>query len=224
MTVEMPLYLKQLEPLPSALDIMRFFYKRNNQPADTVDVCEGLGISERRFSKAIRRLITNNYLQMLSNYTYELTRKGMQAARELAEYDANAPADTGIPDGKTARQLVIALPRLVVARQANPLHLGFAPASSSFTTADVIVRCTALHAAVSATDTMLKLGSSSYAHSLTLTPEAYTQIRLRVQVFQLSEFGDDLLNCGGMHVDVDVVRDGGKHPLVAYETRVLFNA
>lgn len=221
MIVEMPLYLKQLEPLPSALDIMRFFHRRNNQPADTVDVCEGLGISERRFSKAIRRLITNNYLQMLSDYTYELTRKGLQAAEELAEYDANAPEDRGIPEGKIARQFAIALPRTVLAKKPTTLHFGFAATSAQFSQADVIVRCNAIHADLGATDTMLKLTNSSYTNTLTLTPQAYSQIRLRVSVFQLSEHGDDLMNCGGMYVDIDVATDGS-YPLVAYEGRMLF--
>ena len=51
------------------------------------------GLSERGFGKHIRRLVTAGYVVMDGNQIYRLTTKGGEVADELAEYDANAPAD-----------------------------------------------------------------------------------------------------------------------------------
>lgn len=224
MSAELPMYLKQLEALPSALDIIRLVGKHPQRAADMDDICDALGISERRFSKAIRRLVTNGYLQMRSDYSYELGRKGAQAVLDLAEYDQNAPAERKLGAGKLMRDLYIAMPRRLQADITTDVIVGFAGARGFDTPMDVILRFDALHASVSTQDEMLKLGNRPYRHTLTLTPKLYTQARLRVQVFQLSLDGEDLTDCGGMFVDVDVTTGTSDTRLVAYQTAIEFTA
>lgn len=224
MAVEMPMHLIQLEALPSALDILRYLYQLPSHTADMDDICAHLGISERRFNKAIRRLVTIGYLQMKSDYNYELVRKGMNVAEELAEYDRNAPADSRLKAGKINRLVMVALPRQVTAQESTTVFFGFPPSEGFNVPADVIVRFEAFHAQLSTSDEMLKLGDDAVSQTFTLTPELFDQVRLKVRVFQLSEDGSDLTDCGGMFVDVDVVLKDADSRLVAYSTPLAFNA
>ena len=93
MAATLPLYLQQLEPLPGALDIIR--YLNRSGVSDGITVADDLGLSDRSFDKAKRRLVTNGYIAARSDGIMELTQKGNNAARELAAYDASAPADSG---------------------------------------------------------------------------------------------------------------------------------
>jgi hypothetical protein len=51
-----------------------------------------------------------------------------------------------------------------------------------------------------------------------ITPENYNQIRLKMQVFQLSPDGEDISDCGGLYIDVNVQASGPADNLVAYST------
>jgi hypothetical protein len=225
MVAELPLHLKQLEALPSALDILRYLATAPDNAAYSDTIADDLNISETRCGKALRRLVTNQYVVMRSDRVYELGRKGAVAAQELAEYDATAPKG-GLPAGKLPRELVVALPRQLVSGQATDVLVGFAPyyGDGFNTPTDVIVRFDALYATLSSRDEMLKLDNGAYRQTLTITPQAHDQLRLKVQVFQLSEDGEDLTDCGGMYVDVDVVTQAHINPQIAYNTMILFTA
>jgi hypothetical protein len=225
MAVELPMHLKQLEPLPSALDIIRYLAKHPEGAAYPEEICDDLEISERRFSKAMRRLVTNNYMQMRGDSRYELGRKGVTSAEELAEYDAQAPSDGGAGAGKVSREMVIALPRQLVAGETSSVHIGFEPLSEGFSSpADVILRFEVLNGSLNNRDEMLKLGASAYKQTVELTPSFYDQVRFKVQVFQLSEDGEDLSDCGGLYVDVDVVPANPVQTLTAYNGSIVFKS
>lgn len=222
---ELPLHLRKLEPLKGALDIIRFLNTRGEKTGSVDDIIDGVGISERSFGKAMRRLVTTGYAQMRSDFVYQLTERGVSAAQELADFDAAGPAADDIGPDKIARQLVIALPRTVVAGKATPMLIGL-PADSEQRfepPADMVLRVSAIYAEIGGIDSEIsKLDNQIFRQEWTLTPEAYDQCRIKIQVFQLSAGGDDLNNCGGMYVDVNVTADaeGG---MVAYATDLQFD-
>ncbi len=225
MAVELPMHLKQLEPLGSALDIIRYLAKHPEGAAWTEEICDDLDISERRFSKAMRRLVTNNYMQMRGDSRYELGRKGVSSAEELAEYDAQAPLGNNTETGKVSRDIVVAMPRQLVAGQPTDVTIGFEPLSDGFdTAADVVLRFEVLNGSLNTRDEMLKLGASAHKQTVELTPSFYDQVRFKVQVYQLSPDGEDLSECGGLYVDVDVVPTDAIHTLTAYNANVIFTS
>jgi hypothetical protein len=222
---QLPLHLQKLETVPSALDIIRFMNAQPKATADYDTVINGLDISERRFGRATRRLVTTGYMQMRSDYVYQLTERGRKAAEELSAFDADASGSTTQDFGRIRRRLVLALPQMLVAQQANTLQLGLPadPEKRFSLPADIVLRVSGVHADVTEPDNeIVQMGNDIMQQSLTVTPEAYTQARIRVEVFQLSQGGDDLHVCGGMYVDVDVVADGDGGGLVAYGTDLLF--
>ena len=215
MASDLPLHLKKLEVLPSALDIIRFLA---DGAADLDDICDGLDISERRFRKATRRLVTTGYVQMGTDGVYELTSKGNNAVRDLSGYDSQAPTEDET-DESPQRRLVLALPRTLIAGQAAPLHVGFpTDASGNFEPPlDLVLRLTSTYANLSSSgDKLISLGQPAYTDQITITAQPYTQVRLKVQVFQLLPGGEDISVCGGFYVDVDVADQGESGPLVAY--------
>jgi DNA-binding MarR family transcriptional regulator len=223
MPAQLPMHLVQLESLPSALDLLRYLAKHPERAAWPEEIMDDLQISERRYSKAMRRLVTNNYTQMRGDNRFELTRKGEAAAEELAAYDAEAPASNASALGKIQRTLVVALPRQLAAGQPTDVLVGFEPVAQGFTPpADVVVRFEALHADISTHDQRLKLSRAAEVCRLTLTPSFYDAVRLKLQVFQLSEDGEDLTNCGGTYIDVDVVAAQPNNILTAYSSEMTF--
>jgi len=221
MTAQLPLHLKKLEPLPSALDILRYLGSLNGAAVDADDICEALNISQIRFSKAIKRLVTTRYLNMKSNRTYELTELGRESVDELRVYDAEAGSGSD-DNGMIRREAFIALPRTLVSGQPAPLLIGFAPDSQARLSgsADLVLRISALYADVSSSDETLQLGNGAKRLALTLTPQAYNQARIKLQVFQLSPDGQDLTQCGGLYVDVDISETGGKNEMIAYSAPI----
>lgn len=222
MPAQLPMHLVQLESLPSALNILRYLGRHVEGAAFPEEMMDDLNISERRYSKAMRRLVTNSYTQMLPDTRFELTRKGHSAAEELTVYDADAPVHTGVSEGMVERDLVIALPRQLAAGEPADILVGFEPASaSSFASPlGIVLRFEALNASVSTTDELTRLGSSAAVHRVTLTPSFYDQARFKVQVFQLSEDGEDLTDCGGLYVDIPVVTAQPDTRLIAYNSSV----
>jgi Mn-dependent DtxR family transcriptional regulator len=83
--------LQTLEPLTGALDIIRYFGTLEEMTAETSEIQRSLGLSDRSFDKAIRRLVTKGYVQMDGSRVYRLTEQGQRAVEELAAYDQSAP-------------------------------------------------------------------------------------------------------------------------------------
>lgn len=223
MPAQLPMHLMQLESLPGALDILRYLAKHPEGAAWPEEIMDDLQISERRYSKAIRRLITQEYTRMRSDHRYELTHKGTAAAEELAAYDAQAPAEHPSASANVQRALVVALPRQLAAGEPTEVIVGFEPTQNGFRTpADVVLRLEALHADLSTRDEMMRLTHAAEVRRFTLTPSFYDAVRLIVKVFQLSEDGEDLTNCGGTYIDVDVVAAQPNNLLTAYRADITF--
>ncbi len=111
----------ELTTFPSqALDILRYLASRENGAAYDGDIMEALDQSDRAFGKAIRRLVTKEYVEMQYDGAYALTRRGRRAAETLAAYDqsaeetieADAPAGSAA-DEALIRRLLAAFPKTI---------------------------------------------------------------------------------------------------------------
>jgi hypothetical protein len=223
MAIELPLHLKQLEPLTGALDSLRLLTQRS---ADEDTICDVLKLSTIAFGKVKRRLVTNGYVTMRSDGIFELTQKGRNASDELREYDENAPMLGAGANGKIQRRVLIAVSRTLIAGQPAPVMIGFAPDDTGLfpRDADVVLRLSALNAQLSVNgDQMIRPGSGIFRHEIQLTPQFFNQVRLKMQVFQLSADGEDISDCGGLFVDVDVEADGLPGNMIAYGAQLSFD-
>jgi predicted transcriptional regulator len=213
------MHLRKLESLPGALEIIRYLDESDTGYADMDDITYDLDMSSRRFGKATRRLVTNGYIQMRSDYVYELTQKGKESADELRQYDEAAPDDS---DSLT-RPVLLAVPRNLIAGQTSPLILGM-PADRDFPgTLDLVLRVEPIHAELGAFNEMVQVGTDEFVTETTITPGNRTQARLRVQVFHLKDNGNDLAMCGGMYIDVAVLEEGDTGEMIAYSTDIEFD-
>jgi hypothetical protein len=96
--MELPFHLKTIEPLPGALDIIRYFGSIDSDTADVEEICDMLELSDRRFHKAIRRLVTKGYVMMDGDMIYRLTEQGLRAWDELSAYDDATGGGLVLPD------------------------------------------------------------------------------------------------------------------------------
>lgn len=210
--------LKKLQTLRGAFDIIRYLGETDD-PAGAEDICDDLDMSDRRFGKAIKRLVTRSYVQMNSDYEYFLTQKGTEAADELNAFDAAGGTSDDVNDNKIMRRLLLALPRELTAGQTADLYVGIEDDSEQLlaSPADVVMRVSALNAELTGgDDEIVKLNNDKLTKSLQITPEMYTQVRVKVQVMQLAPNGEDITVCGGLYVDVNVGTDNDQNSLIAY--------
>src|SRR5689334_19231476 len=149
---ELPIDLRKLEPVGSAFDILTYLYDAEDYAADGDSIMEDLDISSRRFDKAKRRLVTTGYIQMRSDYYYELTRKGVESAEILANYEGKGSSGS---DG-VQRQVLLVLPRNLVYGQSSTLQVAIAPSDEFPAQADLIVRLAATYAKLGDFDEMVK--------------------------------------------------------------------
>jgi hypothetical protein len=220
----LPVYLQQLEPLTGALDIIR--YLNRSGVSDGITVADDLTLSDRSFDKAKRRLVTNGYIAARSDGILELTQKGMNAARELIAYDASGPSNTR-GASKVQRKVLVALPRALSPNTPTPLYLGVDADSSGRmqNETDLVFRLSALNATLDVKgDQIVRVDGGAARHTVQLTAQEYDQVRVRVEVFQLSEDGEDIQGCGGLYVDVDVQPGAAANGYVAYGAVLEFDA
>lgn len=230
---ELPFHLKTIEPLPGALDILRYLGTLDSFTADADDICDSLDLSDRRFSKAIRRLVTKEYVVMDGDMVYRLTEQGQGAVEEIADFDAemgNAPivaASASTSATAISRRLIMTLPRTLAANQPHHVVIGFEEANPDQTLqedAEMVMRFSIVNGQPDTPeDAVLKLPNSQVHHRFQVTPEAYTQIRLKVEVYQLDNYSGDISVAGGMYVDVDV-DTGRSSDLIAYGTDITISA
>jgi predicted transcriptional regulator len=213
------MHLKRLQSLPGALEIIRYLDESDTGYADMDDITYDLDMSSRRFGKATRRLVTNGYIQMRSDYVYELTQKGEESADELRQYEEAKPEE----DDTLTRPVLLAVPRNLVAGQTSPLILGM-PADSDFPgMLDLVLRVEPVYAELGAFNEMARVGPGEFVTETTITPGNRTQARLRVQVFHLKDDSDDLTMCGGMYIDIVVLEEGDTGEMIAYSTDIEFD-
>lgn len=229
--MELPFHLKTLEPLPGALDILRYFGTLESDTADTDQICTALDLSERRFSKAIRRLVTKDYLTMDGEMIYRLTEQGQEAVEELAKYDEATGGGLGAPARVTpstpimqsiTRRMIIALPRTLVAEQTASVVVGFHDGDMP-APAEIVVRLSVVNGKPEKPeDAIFLLTQNAAQEAVQVTPGSFDRMRIRAQVFQLGDNPGEIDVAGGMYVDVPVVaQDVGDDTLVAYGTDVI---
>lgn len=209
---ELPFHLKTLEPLPGALDTLRYLSTLPDHSADVLTLQDALGVSSVTFGKAIRRLVTKSFVQMDSAESYRLTDAGRRAAEELAAYDAEmggAPVQTHNTGGDLTGRLVLVVPQPLVAGRQVEVNVGTAldPDSDPIPSgADLLVRLSTVNATPAHTqDASLLLNGGPERCGFLLTPEAYTAVRVRVEVYQMMPDDADVVPCGGLYVDLPVV-------------------
>ncbi len=76
-----------------SLDIIRYLASCDSYAASDEAIIAGTALSERSFGKAIRRLVTREYVEMQVDGTYQLTRQGLDAAEAIAVHDEEAAAE-----------------------------------------------------------------------------------------------------------------------------------
>lgn len=226
--MEIPFHLKTLQPLPGALDIIRYFGQNNIITADADTLCDELGLSDRSFSKAIRRLVTKGYVLMDGDMIYRLSDQGQDASEELAEYDALAgdappppPKQESFPSRTLSRRMVTIIPVSMKASHPTPITIGFHPATESQNNeADLLVRLSVINGEPEKTqDVVFTLNNGGISQIAEVIPGNYEEIRIKMQVYQLGDMGD-MDEAGGMYVDIPVTAGEANSTLTAYGTTI----
>lgn len=228
--MELPFHLRALPP--EALDVLRFFSRLEEPIAHATYIMDELGLSERAFGKVVRRLVTKGYLQMGGDQLYRLTDYGYSAVEELAAYDEEEPPEPlddsqpVIAQRQIFRRLVLVVPRQLVAGTPAGIQVGFNRAAGEFPqSAEMVVRLSLLHGDPSRPqEGSFKLTGEPAYHTFQVTPGLYTQMRLRLEAYQLGDNPDDINVAGGMYVDLPVMSRPGSHDLAAYGTDILITA
>lgn len=210
--MELPYHLQILEPLPGALDIIRYLGSIDAPSADIDEICEALEMSDRRFNKAMRRLVTRGYAQMVGDLVYSLTDNGRSAAQTLREYDAIHPPSARARDDDNGaqsvkRRLVIAMPQALSAQTPNPVIVGIDGGDDRAlnTPAEIVLRLSVINGdPFMPEEAVIRLGNQPIQTVFSVTPEDYTQVRIRLQAFQLGPNPDDINVSGGFYVDAGV--------------------
>lgn len=232
MAAELPFHLKTIEPLRGALDIIRFLDSISEPTADVDTICDTLDLSDRSFSKAIRRLVTKGYVVMEGEMIYRLTEQGNDAAKELHRYDEATGGGLGAmvssigsnTINKVGRRFIMALPAQLVAGKPADLHVGVREASNGNIngTTEMVARVEVINGTPdSPEDLLFSLGDASIKQIMQITPSGYTEVRIRVKVFQLGDNPGEIHDAGGMYVDIPVTTQGSNQaPLTAFGTDI----
>ncbi|GAB4572714.1 MAG: hypothetical protein Kow0077_12930 [Anaerolineae bacterium] len=110
-----------------AIEIIRFLGEQDGYAAFDEDILAATDLSERAYGKAIRRLVTREYIEMQFDGSYTLTETGIEAAEAIAAYDAEAGFDDeAVIEGEEEafielleinRPVTVVYPRLLAAGQ-----------------------------------------------------------------------------------------------------------
>ncbi len=224
--MELPFHLRTIESLPGALDILRYFGTLEEGVADTEQIIDALDLSDRRFNKAIRRLVTKGYLYMDEDSFYRLTDEGQDSIQELAEYDA---ASGGLQSGsaftvsstqQTTRRMIFAAPNTLVAGKATSIVIGFHPGSMPEPT-ELAVRLSVVNGEPETpSDILFNLNADATQQQAQITPGPFDRVRIRLQAVQLGPNPGDFNPAGGMYVDLPVSTDGSNAAQTAYATDI----
>jgi hypothetical protein len=215
----MPYSLQTLPP--EAIDILRYYADNGIDSAHTDAIMDGAELSDRGFGKGIRRLVTKNYVTLSGDQVYRLSDAGKRVTEELKAVGGDAARTTTRREAHfVKRHLVLVTPKTLVANQPAQVILGFdeaeeddylnAPASLLFRLA---VTNGEPHLPRAAAVTL----ANRHAHqAFEITAGNYTMTRVRVEVCQYQDDGDEFDFRGGMYVDLPVSADMGDATLTAY--------
>ena len=175
--------------------------------ADADVLMAGTGQSERAFSKAIKRLVTKNYMTMDTARIYHLTQKGYKAIEDIAAYDLIAPpSDASGNQAMVGYDLAVVVPPGVVnAQQTATMMLGLEPLAGEALSgeATLILRLDMVGGEVEPREFSANLSAemSVVMAQFSVTAQQGQAIRLRVEAFQSVNY-DELEELGGMYFDV----------------------
>lgn len=229
---ELPFELQKLPP--SALDVLRFFSTNENQPADDVDIMDGSDLSERSFSKAIKRLVTKHFAEMDAFRNYCLTDKGVHLMNELLAYDVavggvsvSTPAATSsVPvtpatTDPVQRRLTLVVPEPIVAEQTTKIYAGLDAGLPSGHT-EVILRLQAMNSTPETHEATLAVEQGAAHAIFEVSPGKFDQVRLRIEALQADAYSGDLHVAGGMYIDIDVTfNENEEGQLAAFGTDIM---
>lgn len=209
--MSLPFNLQKLPP--EALDVLRFLGKTSGGAA-TEQIEDGTGLASRLVGKAIRQLVTADYI-MLGFQGYELTTDGKLAVQQLAEFDGAAGGANVVKaekqEPKVTRRLIAVIPRSLAAGQPADLIIGVNPPIGNdgglSDSAHLELKIRAIDGALSADNVALEVPPNAAAKpdKISLTPvEPGKAVRVRIDAFQAFDL-DKLESVGGMYFDVPVV-------------------
>ncbi|NDJ60573.1 MAG: hypothetical protein GYB67_05570 [Chloroflexi bacterium] len=224
--MEMPADLRTLPP--EALSILRFFGTQGLDDAfHADDIIQGSGLSPRGFGKGIRRLVTKNYAQMSADQVYRLTETGQNGVGDLQTYDRAAPQEAPKPAARPRflrRRVVLVTPQRLLAGQPTHVYIGFDDAAEAALLGEPVylqTRLTVLHGEPEApVDVPVRLENRAVQQTFEVTAGRFRQIRLRIEVSQLSDDTGQYEYCGGMYVDLPVSAKNPEAALTAYAADV----
>ncbi|GEM_PF-2708477 len=225
----------ELQQLPSsALAVLRYFAQSGNHRADEGDLMVGASLTERSLSTAMKQLITQKYVTMdVSDWTYQLTEKGLSVMGDLAEVDrergqtawfARDAEETEQPERVSTQhyrlQMVLAEPLIVGERVA--VYAGVTSLRAE-ERALLVLRLSAIHATVhSPTEHILDPNTSATQAIFYITPERFKQARLRLEAYYLDDLSGDWFLAGGMYFDTDLAPSSAdvQGEFVTYGTQI----
>ncbi len=211
-----------LQTLPDeAIDILRYYATLDGDSAHADSIVEGTGLSDRGFGKGIRRLVTKNYLVMSSDQVYRLTDPGRRVIEGLQSSGDEVERPTTRSEARfLRRRLVIVAPRTLPADQEVEIALGFEEADEDEylnAPANMLVRLSVINGEPSRPlEQPFTLGNRSQQQSFQVTAGHYSAARIRVEVCQYRDDGDEFDFCGGLYVDLPVTTDEGSGEPAAY--------
>ncbi len=197
-----------LQTLPSeAVDILRYYATLNADSAHADSIVDGTGLSDRGFGKGIRRLVTKNYVVMSSDQVYRLTEHGKRIVGELKAGGADR-ASARSEARFVRRRLVLVAPNPLSAGQTSVVVLGFEEADDDETLnapVNLMFRMSMLNGEPRRPREASFLLTNRYTQqAFEITAGRFTTARVRVEVLQYRDEGDDFDFCGGMYVDLPV--------------------
>jgi hypothetical protein len=222
--MEMPFHLRKLPP--EATDILRYFGANGGSAAHADDIIEGTGLTDRGFGKAIRRLVTNNYLVMDGAQVYRLSDSGRRSVAELLEYDLNTPPEDRekgsggmIEPRYVRRSVMLVAPARLMAGQPTNIYAAIDEAEDDdIVTAPMalLMRTRVLHGEPSAAhDATVTIENRGASQIIEVTAGSYTQARITLEVLQATDEGS-IEPCGGVYVDIPIGAEAGDMTLTAY--------
>ncbi len=202
----------ELTTLPKqALTVLHFMSSYIEGTADLTTLEKGTGLSERSLGKAVKRLVTRNFMAMDAARFYHLTPKGTQAIELLATGEFDGTNDDDSLETVTY-DLCAIVPNELVSGKAAEWQVGIHPAEGETidSPAEVYLQISAENANVRPGTVTINTSPTQPMKSANLTiianaPQGY--VRVRIEAFQLFEM-DEPGDAGGMYFDIPIGNNG----------------
>lgn len=193
---------------PQALDILRYMGRLSLEHADAEMIMGGTGLSERSFSKGIKRLVTKNYMSMDSARIYHLTQKGSNAISDIDTFDAETGGVFAMGQSNDTFEYdlcVVVPPGTYYVNEPGTLMLGLEPIDTPLSDeVHLIVRLDCSGGDVSHREFTASISPDFpvVVAEFDVIPDGTAgAFRLRVEAFQSLRM-DELEEAGGMYFDI----------------------